>query len=170
MRSTLQYRAYLSKPAHRRLEHTLLLLSLLYNAIITHNQYLRNLPSKDARRIRNAHLTDLHRHQPEYHQLARRLLKTPSSTLTSPSPGSSKHQPATLAPTTPSSSIPSKSASPASTTYTYKPAQTTRPSTSRAYPSSGSNPTTEYLPKHSPAPSVSPATTPDRSHYLEYER
>ena len=75
MRSTLQYRAYLSKPAHRRLEHTLLLLGLLYNAIITHNQYLRNLPSKDARRIRNAHLTDLHRHQPEYHQLARRLLK-----------------------------------------------------------------------------------------------
>ena len=75
MKATLQFRAYLSKPAHRRLDDTLLLLGLLYNAIITHHAYTRNLTFKEARRLRNAHLTDLHQQQPEYHQLARKLLE-----------------------------------------------------------------------------------------------
>lgn len=73
---TLQYPAHTSRAGYHRLGEVLLIMGHLQNALIRH----RNSDSSTHHRqwnikVQNAHLTDLHRHDPEYRSCARRLLE-----------------------------------------------------------------------------------------------
>ena len=74
--TALQYRAQTSHAGYRRIDDVLLLMGHLQNALIRH----RNCATSSHRRhwnhkLQNAHLTNLHRHQPEFNTCARRLLE-----------------------------------------------------------------------------------------------
>ena len=73
----LQYAATTSQAGYRRLEAAMLQMGHLRNALIRH----RNVARGSHRHaftfnLQNAHLTDLHRHDPEFHAYSRRLLES----------------------------------------------------------------------------------------------
>ena len=73
---TFQYPAHTTKGGYLRLDQAMLDMGVLYNALVKHRQ---SSTSSHRRRfslsIQNAHLTDLHRHDPTYNPYARRILE-----------------------------------------------------------------------------------------------
>ena len=72
-----QYRAATSQAGYGRIEDVLLLMEHLHNALIQHRESARSSHRRAfSLKVQNAHLADLHRHSPEYHTCARRLLES----------------------------------------------------------------------------------------------
>ena len=75
--TTLRYKATTSRSGCRQIDHCLLKMGHLYNAVITHRQSATGAHRRRwSMKLQNAHLTDLHRNNPEYRPYARRLLKS----------------------------------------------------------------------------------------------
>ena len=75
--TTLQYRATTSKAGYRRIEDALLQMGHLRNALIRHRNSARSSHRHAfTLNIQNAHLTDLHRHDPQFNLYSRRLLES----------------------------------------------------------------------------------------------
>ena len=73
--TALQYRATTSKAGYRRIEDALLQMGHLRNALIRHRNSARSSHRHAfTLNIQNAHLTDLHRNDPDFNCYARRLL------------------------------------------------------------------------------------------------
>ena len=73
----LQYTATTSKGGDRRLEQAALLMGHLKNALIRHRNTARGSHRHAFNfKLQNAHLTDLHRHDPEFNPYSRRLLES----------------------------------------------------------------------------------------------
>jgi transposase len=73
---TLQYRAYVPPAGCRRIDDVLLLMGHLQNALIQHRYCASSSHRKLwSLKLQNQHLTDLHRHLPEYNTCARRILE-----------------------------------------------------------------------------------------------
>ena len=73
--TTLQYRATTSKAGYRRIEDALLQMGHLRNALIQHRESARSSHRHAfSFKLQNAHLTDLHRHDPVFNSYARKLL------------------------------------------------------------------------------------------------
>ena len=71
----LQYAADTSKHGYGRLEAAMLLMGHLRNALIRHRKIARGSHRHAFNfKLQNAHLTDLHRHHPEFNAYVRRLL------------------------------------------------------------------------------------------------
>ena len=74
---TLKYKATTSRNGYRRLEQAILDMGWLYNALIRHRESARGSHRRRwSLKLQNAHLTDLHRHDPSYNRYARRLLES----------------------------------------------------------------------------------------------
>ena len=74
--TTLRYKAVTSKAGYRRLEDCMLLMGRFYNTVIQHREYATSSHRRQwSRKLQNIHLTDFHRHNPEYHEYARKLLE-----------------------------------------------------------------------------------------------
>ena len=77
---TFKYRAATSRHGYRRIKNVLLLMGHLRNALIRHREAARGSHRRAfSLKVQNAHLTDLHRHLPEYNTCARRLLESVAS-------------------------------------------------------------------------------------------
>ena len=75
--TTLQYRATTSKAGYRQLEQAMLQMGHLRNALIRHRDSARGAHRHAfSLNLQNAHLTDLHRHDPTFNKYARRLLES----------------------------------------------------------------------------------------------
>ena len=75
--TTLQFPASTSKAGYRQLEQTMLDMGQLRNALIRHQDSARGAHRHAFNlSLQNAHLTDLHRHDPAFEQYARRLLES----------------------------------------------------------------------------------------------
>ena len=75
--TTLQYRASTSKAGYRQLEQTMLQMGHLRNALIRHRDSARGAHRHAFNlNLQNAHLTDLHRHDPTFKKYALRLLES----------------------------------------------------------------------------------------------
>ena len=75
--TTVKYRATASSNGYRRLEHSMLDMGNLYNALIHHRMASTGSHHKKwSLRLQNAHLTDLHRNDAVYNGYARRLLES----------------------------------------------------------------------------------------------
>ena len=75
--TTLQYRATTSQAGYRRIEDALLQMGHLRNALIRHRNSARSSHRHAfTLNIQNAHLTDLHRHDPQFNPYSRRLLES----------------------------------------------------------------------------------------------
>ena len=75
--TTLQYPARTSKAGYRQLRQTMLQMGHLRNALIRHRNSARGAHRHAFNlNLQNAHLTDLHRHDPTFNQYARRLLES----------------------------------------------------------------------------------------------
>ena len=75
--STLTYKATTSRDGFRRIEQAMLDMGWLYNAVIRHPQAATGSHKGQwSLKLQNAHLTDLHRHDPVYNRYARRLLES----------------------------------------------------------------------------------------------
>ena len=75
--TTLQYPASTSKAGYRQLEQTMLRMGHLRNALIRHRDSARGSHRHAFNlNLQNAHLTDLHRHDPTFKKYARRLLES----------------------------------------------------------------------------------------------
>ena len=73
----LQYAATTSKHGYGRLEAAMLLMGHLRNALIRHRNTARGSHRHAFNfKLQNAHLTDLHRHDPEFNAYALRLLES----------------------------------------------------------------------------------------------
>ena len=73
----LQYTATTSEASYRRLEAAMLQMGHLRNALIRHRNSARGSHRFAFNfKLQNAHLTDLHRHDPEFNPYARRLLES----------------------------------------------------------------------------------------------
>ena len=73
--TTLRYKAKTSRNGYRRLDLCLLQMGRLYNTVINHRQSANGSHCRNwSLKLQNAHLTDLHRHDPEFNLYARRLL------------------------------------------------------------------------------------------------
>ena len=73
---TLQYKAQTSRAGYQRVNEALLLMGHLQNTLIRHRQSATSTHRHRFNRSRQAkHITDLHRHDPEFHPYARRLLE-----------------------------------------------------------------------------------------------
>ena len=75
--TTLQYRATTSKAGYSRIQDALLQMGYLRNALIRHRDSARSSHRRAfTLNIQNAHLTDLHRHDPQFNPYSRRLLES----------------------------------------------------------------------------------------------
>ena len=75
--TTLQYPASTSKAGYRQLQQAMLQMSHLRNALIRHRDSARSSHRHAfSLSLQNAHLTDLHRHDPTFNKYARRLLES----------------------------------------------------------------------------------------------
>ena len=75
--TTLQYRATTSRAGYRQLEQAMLQMGRLRNALIQHRDAARGSHRRAFNlSLQNAHLTDLHRHDPAFNAYARRLLES----------------------------------------------------------------------------------------------
>ena len=75
--TTLQYRATTSKAGYSRIQDALLQMGHLRNALIRHRDSARGSHRHAfSFKLQNAHLTDLHRHDPDFNTYARRLLES----------------------------------------------------------------------------------------------
>ena len=75
--TTLQYRATTSEAGYRHLEQALLQMGHLRNALIRHRNAARGSHRHAFTfKLQNAHLTDLHRHDPQFNPYSRRLLES----------------------------------------------------------------------------------------------
>ena len=75
--TTLQYKATTSKAGYRRIQDALLQLGHLRNALIRHRNAARGSHRHAFTfKLQNAHLTDLHRNDPDFNAYARRLLES----------------------------------------------------------------------------------------------
>ena len=75
--TTLQYRATTSKAGYSRIQDALLQMGHLRNALIRHRDSARGSHRHAfSLKLQNAHLTDLHRHDPDLNTYARRLLES----------------------------------------------------------------------------------------------
>ena len=73
--TTLQYRVTTSEAGHRHLEQALLQMGHLRNTLIRHRDSARSSHRHAfSFKLQNAHLTDLHRNDPDFNSYARRLL------------------------------------------------------------------------------------------------
>ena len=73
----LQYAATTSQAGYRRLEAAMLQMGHLRNALIRHRNVARGSHRRAfTLKLQNSHLTDLHRHDPEFHAYSRRLLES----------------------------------------------------------------------------------------------
>ena len=73
--TTLQYRATTSEAGYRRIKDALLQLGHLRNALIRHRESARGSHRHAfTLSLQNAHITDLHRNDPDFNSYARRLL------------------------------------------------------------------------------------------------
>ena len=74
--TTLRYKASASRNGYHRLDLCLLRMGRLYNTVINHRQSATGSHRRKwSLKLQNAHLTDLHRHDPEFNVYARRLLE-----------------------------------------------------------------------------------------------
>ena len=74
---SLKYKATATRDGYRRIEQGMLDMGRLYNALITHRQSAKGSHRRHfSLKLQNAHLTDLHRHDPVYNRYARRLLES----------------------------------------------------------------------------------------------
>ena len=75
--TTLQYQATTSEAGYRHLEQALLQMGHLHNALIRHRNAARGSHRHAFTfKLQNAHLTDLHRHDPQFNPYSRRLLES----------------------------------------------------------------------------------------------
>ena len=75
--TTLQYRATTSEAGYRRLEAGMIQMGHLRNALIRHRNAARGSHRHAFTfRLQNAHLTDLHRNDPDFNAYSRRLLES----------------------------------------------------------------------------------------------
>ena len=75
--TTLQYRATTSEAGYRRIQDALLQLGYLRNALIRHRDSAHSSHRHAfGFKLQNAHLTDLHRNDPDFNSYARRLLES----------------------------------------------------------------------------------------------
>ena len=75
--TTLQYAATTSEAGYRRLEASMLQMGHLRNAMIKHRNDARGSHRHAFTfKLQNAHLTDLHRHDPQFNPYSRRLLES----------------------------------------------------------------------------------------------
>ena len=73
--TTLQYRATTSEAGYRRIQDALLQMGHLRNALIRHRESARSSHRHAfSFKLQNAHLTDLHRNDPDFNSYTRRLL------------------------------------------------------------------------------------------------
>ena len=71
--TTLQYRATTSEAGYRHLEQALLQMGHLRNALIRHRDAARSSHRHAfGFKLQNAHLTDLHRNDPDFNSYARK--------------------------------------------------------------------------------------------------
>ena len=83
--TTPQYRATTSKAGYRQPEQTTLRMGHLRNDLIQHRDSTRGAHRHAFNlNLQNAHLTDLHRHDPTFKRYARRLLESVAVRSTSP--------------------------------------------------------------------------------------
>ena len=74
---TLRYKVATTRGGYRQVDQCLLLMGQLYNATIQHREAATGLHRKAwSIKIQTAHITDLHRNQPEFNPYARRLLES----------------------------------------------------------------------------------------------
>ena len=80
--TTLRYKASASRNGYHRLDLCLLRMGRLYNTVINHRQSATGSHRRKwSLKLQNAHLTDLHRHDPEFNVYARRLLEATVKSL-----------------------------------------------------------------------------------------
>lgn len=75
--TTLKYKATTSRNGYRRIDLCLLQMGQLYNAVIDHRHSATGSHHRRwSLKLQNAHLTDLHRNNPEFNVYSRRLLQS----------------------------------------------------------------------------------------------
>ena len=76
MNQTLQYRVSTSKAGYRRIDHALIHMGLLANALVQHRKSAcSSHRGKFSLKLQNASMTDLHRNLPEFNPYARKILE-----------------------------------------------------------------------------------------------